>query len=105
MTNAHGSSFFLYKKLNKCRMASVEVFCRRKETTLKMKQIRNTLFLEIIATVVESPCKAISTKEGRQMTKMPHKKDFLRGKTAKMTNAHETRFFLYKKLNKCRMPF
>src|SRR5262245_9817427 len=63
MTNAHETSFFLYKKLNKCRMPSVEVFYRRKETPLKMKQIRNTLFLEVIATVVESSCKSISTKE------------------------------------------
>src|SRR5215510_6905296 len=76
MTNAHGSSFFLYKKLNKCRMPSIEVLCRRIETPLKMKQIRNTLFLEIIETVVESPCKAISTKERRQMTKKPIQKDF-----------------------------
>src|SRR5215510_4354009 len=68
-----------------------------------MKQIRNTLFLEIIATVVESQCKAISTKERRQMTKMLNQKDFSRRKTAKMTNEPETIFFLYKKLNKCRM--
>src|SRR5262245_63741460 len=76
MTNAHGTSFFLYKKLNKCRIPSQEIFCQRKETPFRRKQIRNTLFLEIISTVVESPCKAISTKETRQITKAPIQKDF-----------------------------
>src|SRR5262245_63449516 len=79
-------------------------FFRKKETPLKMKQISNTLFLEIIATVVESPCMTISTKERRQMTKTPIYNDFLKIKTAKMTSAHGTSFFLYKKLNKCRTP-
>src|SRR5215510_4928895 len=104
MTNAHGTSFFLYKKLNKCRIPSQEIFCRRKETPFRMKQIRNTLFLEIISTVVESPCKAISIKERRQMTKAPIQKDFSKEKMAKMTNANGTSFSLYKKLNKCRIP-
>src|SRR5215510_7441862 len=76
MTNAHETSFFQYKKLKKCKMPSLKKFCRRKETPLKIKQIRNTLFLEIIATVVESPCKAISKKERRQMKKKPVQKDF-----------------------------
>src|SRR5215510_12736732 len=104
MTNAHGTSFFLYKKLNKCRIPSKEIFCRRKETPFRMKQIRNTLFLEVISTVVESPCKAISTKERRQMTKAPILKEFSKEKTAKMRNSPGTSFFLYKKLNKCRIP-
>src|SRR5262245_27878787 len=104
MTNANGTSFSLYKKLNKCQIPSQELFCRRKETTFKKQQIRNTLFLEIISTVVESPCKAISTKEGRPMTKTPIQKDFSKQKTAKMTNANGTSFSLYKKLNKCRIP-
>src|SRR5215510_8198307 len=69
-----------------------------------MKKIRNTIFLEVISTVVESPCKAISTKERHQMTKSPIQKDFSNEKTANMTNAHGTNFFLYKKLNKCRIP-
>src|SRR5262245_64271059 len=69
-----------------------------------MKQIRNTLCLEVISTVVESPCKALSTKERRQMIKTPIQKDFSKEKTAKMTNAHGPSFFLYKKLNKCRIP-
>src|SRR5262245_38283109 len=97
MTNAHGTSFFLYKKLNKCRIPSQEIFCRRKETPFKMKQIRNTIFLEVISTVVESPCKAISTKERHQMTKAPNQKDFSNQKAAKMANAHGTNFFSVKK--------
>src|SRR5215510_2201674 len=97
MTNAHGKSFLLYKKLNECRMPSVEVFCRRKETPLKMKQIRNTLFLEIIATVVESPCKAISTKERRQMKKKPIQKDFSKEKDGKDDECASNEFFSIQK--------
>src|SRR5262245_2322746 len=93
MTNAHETSFFLYKKLKKCRMPSLEMFCRRKETPLKMKQIRNTLFLEIIATVVESLCKAISTKEKRQMAKMPIQKDFSKEKDDKDDECARIEFF------------
>src|SRR5262245_12681880 len=65
------NEFFLHKKLKKCRIPSQEIFCRRKETPFRMKQIKNTLFLEIISAVVESPCKAISAKERRQITKAP----------------------------------
>src|SRR5262245_54075763 len=97
MTNAHGTSFFLYKKLNKCRIPSQEIFCRRKETQLKMKKITNKIFLEVNFTVVKSPCKAISTKERRQMTKTPIQKDFSKEKTAKLTNAHGTSFFSIQK--------
>src|SRR5262245_49847327 len=104
MTNAHGTCFFLYKKLNKVRIPSHEILCRRKETPYRMKQIRNTLFLEIISTVVGSSCKAISTKERRQMTKTPIQKDYSKEKMAKMTNANGRSFSLYKKLNKSRIP-
>src|SRR5262245_40391092 len=104
MRNAHGTSFSLYKTLNKCRIPSQEIFCIRKETPFRMKQIRNTLFLEIISKVVESPCKANSTKKRRQMTKVPIQKDFTKEKMAKMRNAHGTSFSLYKTLNKCRKP-
>src|SRR5262245_32688781 len=79
-------------------------FPKKKETPLKIKQITITLFLEIIATVVESPCMTISTKERRQMTKTPIYNDFSKQKIAKITIAHGTSFFLYKKLNKCRTP-
>src|SRR5215510_7438401 len=104
MTNAHGTSFFLYKKLNKCRTPCLKIFCQKKETLLKMTQISNILFFEINYTVVEFPCMMISTKERRQMTKMPIYNDFLKQKKTKMTNAHGTSFFLYKKLNKYRTP-
>src|SRR5262245_59755309 len=97
MTNGHGSSFFLYKNLNKCRMPSVEVLCKRKETPLKMKQIRNTLFLEIIATVVESPCNEISAKERRQMKKKPIQKDFSIKKDSKDDECAWKEFFSVQK--------
>src|SRR5262245_34932313 len=81
MTNSYGTSFFLQKKVNKFRIPSQEIFCRRKETPFEMKQIRNTLFLGIILTVVESPCKAILKKERRKITKAPIQKDFSKEKT------------------------
>src|SRR5262245_40226952 len=97
MTNAHETSFFLYKKLKKCRMPSLKIFYRRKETPLRMKQIRNTLFLEIIATVVKSPCKAISRKERRLMTKTPIQKDFSIEKDGKDDECAWIEFFSVQK--------
>src|SRR5215510_12925841 len=97
MTNAHGTSFFLYKKLNKCRIPSQEIFSRRKETPFKMKQIRKTLFLCVISTVVESPCKAISKKRKTPNDKNSHPKRFFKRKNDKDDECALNKFFSIQK--------
>src|SRR5262245_5602892 len=71
-------------------------FLQKRETLLRMKQIRKTLFLENNATVAESSCMPISLNERRRTTRTLIQIDFSKPKTAKT-------FFPYKKLSKCRM--
>src|SRR5262245_48024602 len=98
MTNAHGTSFFLYKKISKCRTPCLENFCKKIETPLKMKQISNMLFLEIIATVVEYPCMTISTKQRRQMKKKAHLQRLLKPKNCKDDECAWNEFFPLQKI-------
>src|SRR5262245_63917624 len=58
-------------------------FLQKRETLLRMKQIRKTLFLENNATVVESPCMQISLNERRRIARTLIQIDFSKPKTAK----------------------
>src|SRR5262245_9783139 len=58
-------------------------FLQKKETLLRMEQIRMTLFLENNATVVESLCMAISLNQRRHTARTVIQNDFEQETSAK----------------------
>src|SRR5262245_9207078 len=89
--------FFPYRIVNKCRKPCHETFYSMKETPLRMKHIRNTLFFKVNATAVESPCKVISSDERCHREKMLVKNDLSKQKMGNMTNVYGTSFFFVQK--------